>query len=167
MVISMEQGMGRKFAREWYNTNRALMIAEHQRKTDAKRTKVDRYMEQMFHMADPALEDDEAGRQVQKALTELFMVKAGCLADDNDEEEYEEPAKEEQAERREAAPTTTTRTTVFTVPLLAAPSTVVDDDDKPQVESELDMALDFFHDMGGCMYMTTYKAASAVATRVS
>jgi hypothetical protein len=144
------------------------MIAEHQRKTDAKRTKVDRYMEQMFHMADPALEDDEAGRQVQKALTDLFMVKASCLADDNEEEDYEEPAKEEEVELREAAPTTTTRTTVFTAPLLAAPSTVVDVDDvEPQEESELDMALDFFHDMGGCMYMTTCKAASSVATRVS
>lgn len=54
----MEKGMGRKFAREWYNINRAILIAEHQQRMDAKRTPVDLYMERFFQCADPSVVDN-------------------------------------------------------------------------------------------------------------
>jgi hypothetical protein len=174
-MVNIEKGMGRQFAREWYNTNRALLIAERQRQMDAQRTPVDLYMEKVFHCADPALVDDRTGRKVRMTLNDKFMMKAP-LADQAEEEEEVEEASEQRdsAAPAEKAVTTiplpavveTKNKTIFTTPVLASSSC------SPEAEeSELDMAMDFFHDMGGCMYVTTMAATmaatKAVATRVS
>jgi hypothetical protein len=195
-MVNIEKGMGRQFAREWYNTNRALLIAERQRKMDAQRTPVDHYMEKVFHCADPAVVDDRTGRKVRTTLNDKFMMKAPPpLVDQAEEEEEAEEKVEEASEQREPAPTpaepvtttiplpvvgetksktiftspaveTKSKTMIFTTPVLASSSPSLEED-----ESELDMAMDFFHDMGGCMYVTTMAATTAatkaVATRVS
>jgi hypothetical protein len=169
-MVSIEKGMGRQFAREWYNTNRALLIAERQRQMDAQRTPVDHYMEKVFHCADPALVDDRTGRKVRMTLNDKFMMKAPLADQAEDEEEVEEASEQRDSAPAPAEKAVTTiplpavvetkNKTIFTTPVLASSS-------PPEDESELDLAMDFFHDMGGCMYVTTMAATKAVATRVS
>lgn len=160
----LEKGMGRTFAREWFNTNRALLIAEHQRRMDAQRTPLDRYMERVFSCADPSVVDRTSSKDRQMTLEELFMEVPSCAWLQQD---LVAPA----VEQRDAPPLETTplppkkkTKAISTPPAIAGSEQSVQakartprSPTSSQELSELELAMGFCSDVGAfgtCKYAT-------------